>query len=322
MRHGRLVRSRELGLGMLLFASLAAAQEVPPAAEAPMDPEAVRELDEEAFVERMREAEERLAEAAKEVAELSAARLDDFGAARRYEFQFSDKPRLGINIESYGDETPVDGVKVLSVTPGSAADESGLRSGDVLTAVNGEPLGAVSRKESNLRLLDIMQAVEEGDVLTIEYLRDGKSGTVEVEPRPIENKVFAWSEDGGKLSLHRVPEVHPVPDVAIERFRSPMAPWQRGWGDMEIVELTAGLGRYFGADEGLLVIRAPRAESFKLQDGDVILSIDGRDPQSVGHCMRILGSYQPGETLELRIMRDRREQALEVTIPDRRASTG
>ena len=30
-----------------------------------------------------------------------------------------------------------------------------------------------------MRLLEFMEAVEEGDVLTVEYLRDGKVGSVE-----------------------------------------------------------------------------------------------------------------------------------------------
>ena len=89
---------------------------------------------------------------------------------------------------------------------------------------------------------------------------------------------------------------------------------------MEVVELTEGLGRYFGTDSGLLVISAPESNAFKLQEGDVIQSIDGRAPTSVNHCMRILGSYQPGEKLVLNIMRDKRRQTIEIEIPDDRTS--
>jgi hypothetical protein len=85
---------------------------------------------------------------------------------------------------------------------------------------------------------------------------------------------------------------------------------------MEVVELTEGLGRYFGTDEGLLVISAPKTNDFRLEEGDVIQSIDGRKPGSVDHCMRILASYQPGESLELKIMRDQRAQTLRVAIPE------
>ncbi len=67
-----------------------------------------------------------------------------------------------------------------------------------------------------------------------------------------------------------------------------------------------------------MVIRAPASNAFQLQEGDVIQSIDGREPSSVNHCMRILGSYQPGEKLVLNIMRDKKRMSLEIEIPDDR----
>ena len=93
-----------------------------------------------------------------------------------------------------------------------------------------------------------------------------------------------------------------------------------GFGSMEMVKLTDRLGSYFGTDEGLLIVRAPNNEELKLEDGDVILNIDGREPTSVSHALRILGSYQAGETLEIDIMRDKRKRTLEIVMPDSRRS--
>ena len=56
------------------------------------------------------------------------------------------------------------------------------------------------------------------------------------------------------------------------------------------------------------------------KEGDVILKIDGRKPSSVNHCMRILGSYQPGEKLVLNIMRDKQQETIEIEVPDDRTS--
>jgi S1-C subfamily serine protease len=83
-----------------------------------------------------------------------------------------------------------------------------------------------------------------------------------------------------------------------------------------MVELNEGLGRYFGTDSGLLVISAPGNNDLEIEDGDVIKSIDDREPQSVGHAMRILGSYQAGEELELEIMRDKRRRTLKIRMPE------
>ncbi len=269
------------------------------------------------FTQDMREAEEQLAEAAQRVAELSQERLGALSEVRKFKFDISNKPRLGVNISSDYEQRSVEGVGILSVTPGSAADDAGMRAGDIITAVNGESLTAESSQAANMRLLDFMKGVEEGDQLDIEYLRDGRVGTVQVEPRVVPMNAYAWSYDGGNFVMPNMPDIHVSPE-AIEKFRFSFGGWRGGWGDMEVVELTADLGRYFGTDSGLLVISAPASNAFQLQEGDVIKNIDNREPSSVNHCMRILSSYQPGEKLVLNILRDRKPMKLEIEIPDDR----
>ena len=48
----------------------------------------------------------------------------------------------------------------------------------------------------------------------------------------------------------------------------------------------------------------------------MILKIDGREPTSVEQTLRILGSYEPGESLNLEIMREQRQRTLEIEIPN------
>jgi len=267
-----------------------------------------RELD-----QRLAEAEKRMAEAAQQIAEITSERLPHLERLER-EFAFAGKPRLGVMIAGAKDDSPVEGVAIDGVTPGSAAAEAGLRSGDVMTAVNGESLSADNARTANRRLLDFMKGVEAGDVLTIEYLRGGKVGSVEVEPRIVDRNVFVWKGDGGPRGMGHAPDIHVVPDI-VKEFRFDF-PWVgSGLGELELVELNAGLGRYFGTDKGLLVVSAPESDTFELQDGDVIQSIDGREPKDVRHAMRILGSYQAGETLKLGIVRDKKKRTLDVEIP-------
>jgi S1-C subfamily serine protease len=225
-------------------------------------------------------------------------------------------PVLGITIGA-DDDGPVEGVAILGISPGGAAAESGLRAGDIITAINSELLTADNDREANEKLLDFMQGVEEGDELTIEYLRKGKSQTVEVSPRSMHGGVFAFEFDGSDFT---VPGFPVPPNVRnFENFL-----WINGGsglGDMELVKLTERLGSYFGTDEGLLIVRAPKNEELKLQDGDVIQSIDGRSPTSVNHAMRILGSYQSGETVNIEIMRDKRKRTISIDVPDNRRSS-
>ncbi|QGN33436.1 S1C family serine protease [Microlunatus sp. Gsoil 973] len=66
------------------------------------------------------------------------------------------------------------GVTLSTVTPGGAADKAGLRSDDVITAVNGHPVGETE---------DLIVAIRNhrpGDVVTLEFERNGNSHTADV----------------------------------------------------------------------------------------------------------------------------------------------
>jgi membrane-associated protease RseP (regulator of RpoE activity) len=265
---------------------------------------------------RLMEAEERMAQAARQIAEITSERLPRMLEIER-RFELSDKPRLGVTIDGEQQDGPVEGVAIMGVTPGSAAADAGLRSGDIITTINDESLSSNSADAANRQLLDFMKGVEAGDVLRVEYLRDGKVGSVEVEPRVVEMNMFVWQGDGGRhLTMPGVPNAPHAPAV-MENFKMEFGfPWAgTGLGELELVELNKGLGRYFGTDSGLLVISAPKSDAFELQEGDVIQSIDGREPKDARHAMRILSSYQSGEKLKLGIMRDKKKRTLEVEIP-------
>ncbi len=262
----------------------------------------------------MREAEERLVEAARKIAELSRSKIPGIVELER-RLHMDGRAVLGITIGTDDDDGPVEGVTVRGVSPGGAAADAGLRADDIITAVNDESLTADSSEQANAKLVEFMSGVEEGDTLDVEYLRNGKQASVEVQPREASAFAFAFGPGRQNYSMQLAPN---VPNFDFRKFA-----WisdGSGWGHMEMVSLTERLGKYFGTDKGLLVVRAPEDESLKLEDGDVIQSIDGRDPKSVSHAMRILGSYQSGEELQLQIMRDKRRQTLKIQMPDNRSS--
>jgi C-terminal processing protease CtpA/Prc len=313
-----------VAVAVLLMAAPAVADQEAPAAEARPDEagartfgaSARREQRSEAIEVQMREAEERLAEAAARVAELSSSRLPYI--TRR--MHNSMHPVMGVTIGGDEREGPVEGATVSAVTPGSAAAEAGLRAGDVITAINGESFSADDGKNATRKLLDFMGGVEDGDTLDVEYLRNGRAASVAVKPRTMQSQTFALRSGNRVFAVPGAPAapgVHAAPDAP--GFFSFFA-GRGSWGDMEMVSLTKDLGRYFGTDKGLLIVRAPEDESLKLRDGDVIQSIDGREPASVTHAMRILGSYQSGETLKIEIMRDKKRQTVSVEMPDNRQS--
>ncbi len=286
--------------------------------------QAAREVEarEAEVARRMQEAERKMAEAAREIAELTSERLPQLREIeRRIEIIGSDRPRLGVTVGDEGADGPVEGVRVMAVTPGSAAEDAGLRAGDILTSVNDESLSAESGDRASMKLLEFMEGVEKGDVLDLEYLRDGKIGSVQVEPRPVEMHAYSFGGLPKDFKLPKMPHDVPIAPEMAEKFAEKFEfRWLGGaWGDMELVELNEGLGKYFGTDSGVLVVSAPESAALKLEDGDVIEKIDGRAPTSVRHALRILSSYQPGESLELEIMRDKRKRTLEIEMPDDRS---
>jgi S1-C subfamily serine protease len=246
----------------------------------------------------LEEAQRRLEEAAREVAELSMQlHGPGFEQVRRIRIDGPGRAMLGINIGSA--EPGTNGVRVVSVSPGGPAAEAGVQPGDLVVAMNGK--GVASGRE----LVANMREVEPGQKVALELRRDGQPVKLSVEARAREDVMFigkAGREGGG---MHHMP---PMPHFLLGP-----------WGDAELVELTPALGRYFGTEKGLLVVRAPKAAGTDIEEGDVILSIGGREPQNAGHALRILGSYQPGETVELALLRQKKTRTVRVVVPQRPA---
>ena len=65
------------------------------------------------------------------------------------------------------------GVRVQQVMPGSAAEESGIVMGDVIVAVDGEPVADL-RSFSNL-----LKTRAPGDAVEVTILRDGEEQIIE-----------------------------------------------------------------------------------------------------------------------------------------------
>jgi len=264
--------------------------------------------DEATLEKRLEDAQQRLEAAAREVAELSA---EAGGPQGIREFQMLLPPphraMLGVNLG--GTEPNGSGVRVNGVSPGGAAAEAGVKAEDVIVAIDAKPV-ATGRD-----LVAAMKDVEPGQKVALELRRDGKPVKVTVVARPMD-QVFMSAPTmvvAGSAAMQALP---PMPPMAGMAFESGHAWLLEGWSDAEFVEVTPALGRYFGTDKGVLVARAPSDGSLGLQDGDVIVAIGGREPQNGPHAMRILRSYQPGESVEIRVLRDRKSQTLKATVPE------
>jgi membrane-associated protease RseP (regulator of RpoE activity) len=213
---------------------------------------------------------------------------------------------IGVQLERSSGAT---GARVREVSPGGPAERAGVRSGDLIVAVNGT---TVRGRQPARRVIELLRGVKPGEKIGLSVVRDGKTRELTMTARP------DWY---GALLARQFPDI-PVPPVA------PLPPLKAlaGWGgapmiirgpvaDMELARLTPGLGRYFGTDAGVLVVRAPPDGALGLQDGDVILAIGGRKPIDSSHVIRILASYDPGERISMEVMRAHRRISVAATMP-------
>jgi hypothetical protein len=75
-----------------------------------------------------------------------------------------------------------------------------------------------------------------------------------------------------------------------------------GYG-LELAELNPGLAEYFSTDQGLLILEVDEDSTLGLMAGDVIQAIGDREVEDRGDIMRILGSYEEGETVTFTVVR-------------------
>ena len=266
--------------------------------------------------ERLRDAQERMNHAAAEVATIASERASEaMQALPMLDGLMPRGPVIGVDLDSKS----TGGARVRDVSPGGPAEEAGIRAGDVIVTVNGKDVKSDAPGEASRKVVRELQAFrgqrgQESDAkLKVQVLRDGKPRDFEVTPRRIAAPfVFA-------------PPAPPNIDIGAGppggfNYSYKFFGGNSDLAGLEVTTLTPQLGRYFGISKGVLVVRAPKSDTYKLQDGDVIVAIDGREPTSGSHITRILSSYQPGEQVTLRVMRDRKTQDIQVTVPDRRQS--
>lgn len=293
--------------------------------------------------------------------ELDAARAALDAAARRYaelagtyqvapgawkvEQRLLRKPVIGVVLAP--DDAGA-GVAIAGVTPGSAAAEAGVRSGDRIVAIDGAKIAGADAEARLDAARDAIGKHGENSKMELRIVRGGQEQVVSVAPKPGERmlfvpgpdgarfegnfKVFELPEGGLDISSDRMEGVMPsiAPDVRREIVR--LAPRAREackgehcklpviadalrWNGLNLASVDAGLGRYFGADDGVLVISTgPELEG--LQAGDVIRSVDGKAVKSPRDMMDALRGRDAGSKVAVAYLRDRKPGTVQVTVPE------
>jgi serine protease Do len=188
---------------------------------------------------------------------------------------------LGMNIADVNDEyreafnlPEARGALVQAVTPGKPADKAGIRHGDVVIEVNGQPI------RNNRELIDTISYLPVGSAVKITLLREGKRQTVTA----------------------RTEERPPDGDTDEEESPSASEPVRDKLG-MSIQDLTPELRRLYSIGEdvrGVVVTNvknvSPAGEA-NINEGDVISEVQGQRVTNVSEFRNAIDRIKSGQRM-------------------------
>ncbi|HVT32425.1 MAG TPA: PDZ domain-containing protein [Rhodanobacteraceae bacterium] len=235
-------------------------------------------------------------------------------------------------------------VTVGAMTPDGPAMRAGLRGSDVITAIDHKPVEGKTAIEAVRNARAMLRDLKTGQNVTIDYLRDGRKASVTfaAERREALNWPLVMGDD---------PEHPMLPKDFSERVRvevsdatmraarayereqarmelqtaratrsamkqgAPMVHVTMPWWGLNLAPLNADLGRYFGADKGVLVIAADDDSLPGIKAGDVITSIAGETVNRPEDALRALRDQESGKEVPIKLLRDRKTLALNMKAP-------
>lgn len=167
------------------------------------------------------------------------------------------------------------GVFVTSVIEGSAADEAGIKEGDVILSVDGKEVNRPNELQAKIGIKN------PGDVVTLKVWRDGKELTIKAKLKGRNN------EEGTEVTKRGKSKEKMLPDLG-----------------MQLKDLTDREKDKFEVDGGALVTNVEQfsaASQARIVPGDVIIEINGKKVKSVEDFYDKLEKYKPGDIVKLKL---------------------
>jgi membrane-associated protease RseP (regulator of RpoE activity) len=238
-------------------------------------------------------------------------------------------PYLGIEMEDVTQEnmakyklTREAGVIVRSVDKDSPAEAGQLQANDVILEYAGRAVSSVAELARRVR------ETPAGRTVNLGVSRDGKKVdlTVKIGERAGLSRFDGW--EVGPSGTWTVPRFeYRMPENGVFQFQVPrdrsfnvvvprVGRQQLG---VTVQSLTDQLAEYFGASgkKGILVtsVAAGSPASSVLRAGDIVLSADGKAVADPADLTSAIAGKQPGDTVDLTVIRDKKEIHLSVEFP-------
>lgn len=207
------------------------------------------------------------------------------------------------------------GVEVTMVDQDAPAGKAGIKEHDVILSMNGTPI------ESGAQLRRMIHETPPGRAVTLGLSRDGQPLTLQVALAD-KHKEYSWA--GPKPDIHvNIPPIH-IPDIDIPSMNMVVVTSSARSGLM-VENITPQLGDFFGVKDGNGVLvrtveKGSRAEKAGFRAGDVIIKINSQpvhDTSDFSHAVK----SRNGNSVSVGVVRDKKEQTLNLTLPERKESS-
>jgi membrane-associated protease RseP (regulator of RpoE activity) len=213
------------------------------------------------------------------------------------------------------------GVEVTMVDQDAPAGKAGIKEHDVILTMNGTAI------ESKTQLQRMIHETPPGRVITLGLSRDGQAMTIKVQLADRRNEIFAlgtkdkyFKDKDFHVEIPPIPNLpdFDIPNIGVVYVHSSMR------SGVMVENLTPQLGDFFGAKSGNGVLvrsvdKGSRAEKAGLRAGDVITRVGDQSVHDTSDFTHALHSQNAG-SVTLGVIRDKKEQTLTLTLPERKDS--
>src|SRR5664279_4155396 len=206
------------------------------------------------------------------------------------------------------------GAEVTMVDQDAPAGKAGLHEHDVIVSLNGTAV------ESAAQLRRMIKETPPGRVVNLGISRDGQRQTIKVQLAD-RHKSMTWSP-AGKIEIPNLPQLPLMPDIDVPV--SVIISHQSLRSGLMVENITPQLGDFFGVKGGNGVLvrsveKGSRGEKAGFRAGDVVVKVNNQpvhDTSDFTHALR----SSSGGAAAVTVMREKREQNLTLTLPEKKDS--
>lgn len=206
------------------------------------------------------------------------------------------------------------GAEITMVDQDAPAGKAGLHEHDVIVGLNGNPV------ESAAQLRRMIKETPAGRVVSLGISRDGQPLTIKVQLAD-RHKTMSW-EPKVNIEMPQPPQLPTMPELDVPV--SVVIVHQSLRSGLMVENITPQLGEFFGIKGGKGVLvrsveKGSRGEKAGFRAGDVVVKVNSQpvhDTSDFTHALR----SSSGGAAAVTVMREKREQNLTLTLPERKDS--